>query len=93
MNVSYSDAERLIATESNHIITEAQANAFEGYGLKRYEIIAVMDDRTTEICKRFDGKEFNLEDRQTGLNAPPFHVRCRSTIAPAIDWSGTKIPD
>lgn len=92
MNVSYSDAERLVVTEMNHVITEAEADVFESYGLKRYEIIAVMDDRTTEICKTFDGKEFNLDQREPGVNAPPFHVRCRTTIAPAIDWGAADIP-
>ena len=93
MNVSYSDAERLVSTEMNHIITQAEADSFEEYGLKRYEIIAVMDSRTTEICRTFDGKEFNLSDRSPGINAPPFHVRCRTTIAPAIDWGSADIPE
>lgn len=86
MSVSYNDADRLIATEMNHVITEAQADSMRAYGIQRYEIIAVMDNRTTEICQTMDGKVFNLSEKEPGLNAPPFHVRCRTTIAPAVYW-------
>lgn len=93
MNVSYADADRLVATEMNHIITEAELDAFKEQGVRRYEIIAVMDERTTEICKNFDGKVFSIEEKKTGINAPPFHVRCRTTIAPEVNWGDTQIPE
>lgn len=93
MNVSYNDADRLVSTEMNHIITEAEFDAFKEQGVRRYEIIAVMDERTTEICQNFDGKVFSLEEKKTGINAPPFHVRCRTTIAPEVDWGDIERPE
>lgn len=80
MEVSRSNAERLIRTETAHIIQEA---TFDGYGaagfVQKYKILATLDKRTSEICRSMDGKVFLLSEKQVGVTAPPFHPNCRST--------------
>ncbi|ADU94518.1 head morphogenesis protein SPP1 gp7 [Geobacillus sp. Y412MC52] len=43
--------------------------------------------RTSDICRYQDGKVYNVRDYQPGTNAPPFHVRCRTTTIPHFDES------
>ena len=48
--------------------------------MEYYQFIAVMDNRTTPICQSLDGEIFPIVELSQGENAPPMHVRCRSTI-------------
>ncbi|MCJ0430479.1 minor capsid protein, partial [Clostridioides difficile] len=50
--------------------------------VEKYEIIATLDLRTSNICRELDGKVFDMKDYQVGITAPPFHCRCRTTTAP-----------
>ena len=53
-------------------------------GGDHYEIVAVLDSRTSEICQSENHKVYPVEEYEPGRTAPPFHVRCRSTIRPAV---------
>ena len=47
-----------------------------------FQFSAVLDNRTTDICRSLDGKTFTFEDG-TGLEfRPPLHFNCRSIILP-----------
>lgn len=86
MGVARSNAERLIQTESAHIINEATAEGYANSGVvKKYEILATLDNRTTPICQSMDGRVFLLTEKETGVNYPPFHPRCRTTVTAAFD--------
>ena len=39
---------------------------------------AVMDDRTTDYCRKLDGKVFQKSDPQFAFRTPPQHYGCRS---------------
>ena len=41
--------------------------------------MAVLDLRTSEICRSLDGKVFYTKDAQQGVNMNPMHPFCRST--------------
>jgi SPP1 gp7 family putative phage head morphogenesis protein len=83
MNVSYSNAARIVNTESSFIAHQATADSYEASGIiKQYEYLATLDNRTSEICRSMDGKVFNLSDKQVGINWPPLHPNCRSTTVP-----------
>jgi SPP1 gp7 family putative phage head morphogenesis protein len=41
---------------------------------------AVLDERTTNQCRRFDGKVFNVDDPIWNTIFPPNHWGCRSTV-------------
>lgn len=82
MNVSKSNAGRLVMTESAYFSSAAQKDCFEDFGVEEYEIVATLDSHTSEICQNMDGKHFPMKDFQAGVTAPPFHPWCRSTTCP-----------
>lgn len=77
-----SDAKRLLMTEAAFVLNSANAQAFMDAGILEYEISAVMDSRTSPTCRHMDGQIFKFSERVVGVNAPPFHSYCRSTIVP-----------
>ncbi len=78
-------ARRLIRTESAYISGQAQAAADKEAGIDSYRILATLDLRTSEICREMDGKVFEYKDMQVGVNFPPFHPYCRTTVLSEID--------
>lgn len=85
MNAATSSAARLVMTESAFFATAGQKDSFSFLGVKQYEFVATLDDRTSEICQDMDGKVFDLKDMKPGVNAPPMHCYCRSTTVPYFD--------
>ena len=85
LNVSKANAARLIYTESAAYSSKARLKSFQDLGIEKYEIVATLDNRTSDICQEMDGKVFNLKDYEVGVTANPFHVRCRTTTAPYFD--------
>lgn len=81
---SLNRAKALVRTESNYIIQAANAAAYDRLGINKYEYSAILDDRTSEICKEQDGKIFKVENATPGVNMPPLHVNCRSVILPVF---------
>lgn len=76
LNVSKTNAGRLVMTESAAFASRAQEDCFKELGVEEYEIVATLDSHTSEICQDMDGKVFKMSERQIGINAPPFHVNC-----------------
>ncbi|MFR5397509.1 MAG: minor capsid protein [Anaerostipes caccae] len=85
MDVSRSQAENLVLTETAALSSKATQDSYQELGLNRYEILATLDSRTSEICRNMDRKKFDMKDYQVGVTAPPFHPRCRTTTIPDID--------
>ncbi len=85
LNVSKANAARLIYTESAAYSSKARLKSFQDLGIEKYEIVATLDNRTSEICQEMDGKVFDLKDYEIGVTANPFHVRCRTTTAPYFE--------
>ncbi|HBF0844942.1 TPA: minor capsid protein [Clostridioides difficile] len=81
-NVSKSQAKNLIMTESAFFASASRKDCFNDLDVEKYEIIATLDLRTSNICRELDGKVFDMKDYQVGITAPPFHCRCRTTTAP-----------
>lgn len=85
MSTSASNAERLVRTEMKHIVEQGTLDAYKEAGVKKYEYVAVLDEKTTKfICRPLDGKIFKLSDAQVGTNYPPMHPNCRSTTIAII---------
>lgn len=78
--------DRLVKTETAYINTISEAKAFKDAGVEQYEISAVLDGRTSDICRSQDGEVYELKDLVIGKNAPPFHPRCRSIIVAVTDY-------
>lgn len=85
MHTSRTQAGRLIMTESAYFGSAAQKDAFTDLGVEKYEIVATLDNNTSEICQTLDGNVFEMKDFEPGVTAPPFHVWCRSVTCPWFD--------
>ena len=86
MNVSHSNALRLVRTEFNHLSNQAALAEYQAKGIKKYKFVSAIDSRTCDVCADLNGKVFNVADAKTGLNFPPIHPNCRSVTTPVIDW-------
>lgn len=85
MKTSKYNAGRLVMTEEAYFSSLATGDCFRELDVEKYEILATLDNRTSDICQSMDGKVFDMKDYQAGVTAPPFHVFCRSTTVPAFD--------
>ena len=84
-NVSKAAASRLVYTETAAISSKATQDSYKGIGVKKYEILATLDLRTSDICRSKDGKIYDIKDYRVGITAPPFHPNCRTTTIPCFD--------
>lgn len=85
LEVSKSNAKRLVLTESSAIHSQSRKAMYERMGVEKYEVVATLDLRTSNICRDLDGKVFDVKDYERGVTAPPYHVYCRSTTVPYYD--------
>lgn len=85
MDVSKKAAGRLIMTESAFFAGESRAKAFKELGVEEFQFLATLDKHTSDICQDMDLKVFKLSEREIGVNWPPLHVWCRSTIVPHFE--------
>lgn len=81
----YKAIHTVLRGETTRVIAESTMATYGQLGAKKYQFIATLDNRTTEICSRTDGRVFNLEDKEVGVNFPPLHFSCRSTCVPYFD--------
>lgn len=86
----------LVGSEFNDMRLEciARTNATTAYNFGRLsmfrqesdfipavQFLAVLDDRTTDICQCRHGKIFMIEDDELLENMPPLHYMCRSVLS------------
>ena len=81
-NTSRSNAARLVYTESAYVRSVSSGESYRALGVDRVYFIAVLDERTSEICQSMDGAVIEMKDYQPGVTVPPLHPWCRSTTAP-----------
>ena len=72
-NTSYSNAIRLVRTESCWVMNEATVNNYKNNEIQQYEIMAFLDSKTSKICRQMDGEVIDVKDAIAGVNMPPFH--------------------
>ncbi len=82
--VAYHRADTLVRTETTFYNNLATLDTIKELGGDHYEIVAVLDSRTSEICRLENHEVHSVKEYESGRTAPPFHVRCRSTIRPAV---------
>ena len=78
-NVGRNNARRLVRTESAFFHNEMEALSYKDADIEQYRFVAVLDKRTSSICREHDGKVYKVSERKTGINYPPLHPWCRST--------------
>lgn len=77
------NAEILVRTASAHVTSQAALKTFERVGFRSYQLSAVLDSRTTPVCRALDGKIYKVSDK--GRKVPPFHPGCRTVMIAVSD--------
>lgn len=76
---------RVVQTERAYVNSRAALESYKKLGVKKYQIIATLDTKTSNICRSMDLKVFDIEDFKIGVTANPFHCHCRTTTAPYFE--------
>ena len=86
------EAYRLLHTESSFVIEQGSLAAYKEDGVEKYQILATLDHKTSEICREQDGEIYETDKATVGVNYPPFHPFCRTTTVPYYeeDEAGTR---
>ena len=84
-NVGEFKSKRLVRTETAYINNEMEALSYIEADIEKYRFVAVLDIRTSHICREHDHKVYDVSKRQVGVNFPPLHPFCRSTTIPVLD--------
>lgn len=84
-NTLYYQAERLVRTETNYVMTQGHLNGYKDAGIEQYQFMAFIDGRTSPQCRDLNDITFEVREGQAGTNLPPMHPNCRSTIIPVIN--------
>jgi len=61
----------------------------DGVTLTGYMYSAILDDRTTEVCRFLDRKIFKADDPDVDRLTPPRHFNCRSVLVTLTPATGT----
>lgn len=75
----YNEARRLIRTESSFVCNQMQLLSYGNCGIEKYIYVAVLDLKTSLVCRSLDKKVFPVKNATPGRNYPPMHPWCRST--------------
>lgn len=77
-------AENLVYTEAAYFSGMSQQDMYKEFDVKQQQFCATLDLRTSEVCRDMDGRVFDTSEVEVGVNAPPLHCRCRSTMVPYL---------
>jgi SPP1 gp7 family putative phage head morphogenesis protein len=93
-NTKEYEAYRLLYTESSFIIEQGTLAAYKEDGVEKYQILATLDMKTSDICREQDGNIYETDKATVGVNYPPFHPFCRTTTVPHyedVEDEGTRV--
>jgi len=82
LEVSRRQAEATVRTAINHTANTARQYLYEANArvIKGVKWVAVLDGRTTAVCRGRDGQVFAIDKGPR----PPAHINCRSTTVPVL---------
>jgi len=83
--VSKKRARALARTEVNNIANQGAIDMYKAAGVIKYEYLATLDMRTSDICRDLDGYIGTVALAVVNVNYPPMHVNCRSTTVPYFE--------
>lgn len=74
--------ENIVRTETTWAYNQGRVAVGDAAGdyLLGYQFSAILDDRTTETCRKANGLIFRKEDPNAIKLIPPLHWQCRSTL-------------
>ena len=71
-------ARRMLYTEFSAMNARVQKQIAIHNGIEKFVLVAVLDNKTSEICKTLDGTEGFWATAEIGIDLPPFHPWCRT---------------
>jgi SPP1 gp7 family putative phage head morphogenesis protein len=63
-----------------HALNQGQIETYRSNGYAKLRWVATMDDKTSDICRKRNGKEYSIDN----LPDIPAHPNCRCTLVPVI---------
>ena len=78
------NARRLERTEAAYITNQMALQGYRDQGVEKYVYVAILDLRTSKVCRSLDKKRFLVKNAKVGVNFPPMHPFCRSTTVPWV---------
>ena len=81
--------ENIARTETAKIYEQARYQTMSGDDeIIGYEFAAIMDTRTSDICRSRDGRKIHKGEEEGWI--PPLHYQCRSVLLPIFAWEDTQ---
>nr|DAH56607.1 MAG TPA: minor capsid protein [Caudoviricetes sp.] len=91
-DITAGKAKLLVRTEANAIFNESVREVIDDNPLvKGYRFRAVLDNRTSKICQEHDGEYIPKSEVKPGVNYPPLHPNCRSTVTTVLVGEDEKV--
>lgn len=85
IGITYNKFKQMVQTETTHTSSTARLDALkQDKYLKKVQVLATLDNKTSKICRKMDGKIFDI-NTVTQKDLPPYHPRCRSCFQPYVD--------
>lgn len=81
-STSVYESTRLVRTETNFFNGQSELQSYIDDGIEKYEYVAILDDRTSKICRRLNGRIYYVRDAVVGVNYHPMHGNCRGGTTP-----------
>lgn len=85
MSEAFNRSYTLLRTEACFVTNQAELQSYVDNGIEKYRYVAVLDMRTSKMCRELDGQVFDVDKAIIGINFPPLHPHCRSITRPVID--------
>lgn len=79
------NVERLVQTERAAFASQARLDSLSEIGVNELQFLATLDYKTSSICVDMDNKTFKKSDAKIGVNVPPLHPNCRSSVIPYFE--------
>lgn len=75
-------------TEGTKAYNKGRLEQFKDTGkfVEAVQYSAVLDKRTTNLCKRLNGKIMSIDNKLVNVYLPPNHFNCRSIIVPVTRY-------
>lgn len=82
------NTQRLMVTETTRVQTGIQEQSYRDADINQYVYIA--EPTACKVCLPLNGKIFNVDDMQPGVNTAPMHPFCKCSTAPYVDDTAFK---
>jgi len=78
-------AQGMVRTVTSQVINRQKRKDYKKRNVKKYKFLSLEAVTTCNDCNSLDGKIFNVDDAQEGVNYPPIHLNCQCDTQEIID--------